>query len=476
LPMASHVVLSSHTKPLSALSIDSSGARLVTGGYDYDVRLWDFGGMTSSFEPFKRLDEPFGSYWLHDVAWSPRNDAFLAASGTSQARLYDREGNHTGTCAKGDPYLRDMKQTKGHVAHVSSCSWIDDETFVTASADSTIRIWNIETCRLGQKTVINVRSKDRGGRTNVTAHAISNTNQGRRTLAAACADGAIHIWTMATSSSASSYSKPNATVLQAHKPGTETSRIVFSRDGRTLATRGGPGDDTVKLWDLRNFKEPIAQRSGLPNDYAQTDIIFSPDEATLLTGVAGRGIEVLSRKDLSTVQTIDVPASGSSKPSVVRLAWHPRINQIFATLSTGACLVYYSPQSSIRGALLALPKTSRTRARSPSDIMDVGPIITPGSSSATERGQGISQAAKRRRMDRAAASDPRAPQRPIEGVGKGGRIGTAVNPNRAQAEDVAMLREDPREALLKYAGGEKKFTAAWQTNQPKTLYEEERKE
>ena len=47
----------------------------------------------------------------------------------------------------------------------------------------------------------------------------------------------------------------------------------------------------------------------------------------------------------------------------------------------------------------------------------------------------------------------------------------AANPNRAQEDDVKILREDPREALLKFAEGEKRFTKAWEENQPETLYE-----
>ena len=33
--------------------MDPSGARVVIGGYDYDVRLWDFAGMDSSFQSFR---------------------------------------------------------------------------------------------------------------------------------------------------------------------------------------------------------------------------------------------------------------------------------------------------------------------------------------------------------------------------------------------------------------------------------------
>lgn len=38
---------------MSALSIDPSGTRVVSGSYDYDAKLWDFGGMNSEFKPFR---------------------------------------------------------------------------------------------------------------------------------------------------------------------------------------------------------------------------------------------------------------------------------------------------------------------------------------------------------------------------------------------------------------------------------------
>lgn len=42
-------------KQVSALGLDPSGARLVTGGYDYDVKFWDFAGMDASFKAFRSL-------------------------------------------------------------------------------------------------------------------------------------------------------------------------------------------------------------------------------------------------------------------------------------------------------------------------------------------------------------------------------------------------------------------------------------
>lgn len=48
---------------VSALALDPSGARLVTGGYDYDVRFWDFAGMNQALQAFRSL-QPC-DWWVH---------------------------------------------------------------------------------------------------------------------------------------------------------------------------------------------------------------------------------------------------------------------------------------------------------------------------------------------------------------------------------------------------------------------------
>ena len=55
IPATLEVNLNHGTKPVSALSVDHSGARLVTGSVDYDVRLWDFAGMSSSLQSFRTI-------------------------------------------------------------------------------------------------------------------------------------------------------------------------------------------------------------------------------------------------------------------------------------------------------------------------------------------------------------------------------------------------------------------------------------
>lgn len=63
LPISHELPMKDHTKVVSALAVDPSGARFVSGSHDYDCKLWDFGGMTSSTKPFKTW-EPAGTYYV----------------------------------------------------------------------------------------------------------------------------------------------------------------------------------------------------------------------------------------------------------------------------------------------------------------------------------------------------------------------------------------------------------------------------
>ena len=60
-PVTHELILKDHTKVVSALALDPSGARVLSGSHDYDCKLWDFGGMDHRCKPFKSW-EPAESY------------------------------------------------------------------------------------------------------------------------------------------------------------------------------------------------------------------------------------------------------------------------------------------------------------------------------------------------------------------------------------------------------------------------------
>lgn len=121
-PITHEITLKDHTKVVSALSLDPSGARIISGSHDYDCKLWDFGGMDMRCKPFKSW-EPAGTYhvrfvfhwvvfrllvWnadivvvfqIHDINFSNDGTKFLCISGTTQAKIFDRDGEEQYVCS-----------------------------------------------------------------------------------------------------------------------------------------------------------------------------------------------------------------------------------------------------------------------------------------------------------------------------------------------------------------------------------------
>lgn len=91
----------------------------------------------------------------------------------------------------------------------------------------------------------------------------------------------------------------------------------------------------VTVWDTRSFKAPLFTASNLPNLYPETNVIFSPDDRHILTGVGKRSggekksgeMVVLSKEGLEVERRVDV-----GEGSVIRVAWHSRINQVCSHL------------------------------------------------------------------------------------------------------------------------------------------------
>lgn len=220
------------------------------------------------------------------------------------------------------------------------------------------------------------------------------------------------------------------------------------------------------MWDPKNLRKPLAVAEGIDNRYSETEVAWSPDGKFVLAGTtvdprnpeAVGEILFLSPDDLSIQRRVPI-AKGAS---VVRVQWHSRINQIFATCSNGAVYVLYSPHSSIHGALLPLAKMPRTKARDVAyTTADLTPVVfTPDAHGqmTAEHKHGVSLHQLEKRAKRFK------PAEPLRGVGKGGQIGASATAGFVKEifKDRVGL-EDPREALLKYATKEeqerKKFMA-----------------
>lgn len=471
LPVASEAVLRGHAKAVTALALDPAANRLLTGSADYTVRFWDFQGMDSSLRHFRSI-EPAEGCLVRDLAWSVSGDSFLVATTSAQARLYDREGELLHEYVKGDQYLSDMRNTKGHIAALSTVRWhpFDKQLFVTAAADSTVRIWDIENKRK-QKDVIVIKSKARsasgggpgGLRTAITSAAYSPDG---KSIACAAQDGSLRLY-----ASAGPYINPSLIVEGANMMGSECGGLTWSLDNRTLLTRCN--DDTMKLWDIRNFQKPLHNRSDLPAIAPEHNAVFSPDERIVVTGTASRKegagkLIFLRRDDFSLVRELDLVPGNSA----IKVLWNPKINQVLASGGDGAVRVRYDDRLSFRGARLAVVRAAKKRAVD--DIEYDGPIITPESVKDEEMAL-----RKRRKAERAA--NPKAnhrPEAPLTGQGRGGKVGVSMSEilYRSVMPRNEKAFEDAREAFLKHADEAEKnpmfIAKAYEKTQPNPVFDE----
>ena len=82
---------------------------------------------------------------------------------------------------------------------------------------------------------------------------------------------------------------------------------------------------------MRQSKSPLKIFANLPNHYAHTNAAFSPDEQLVFNGTSveregnsGGLICLFDRRKLELVSRVGISAT----LSVIRCAWHPKINQV----------------------------------------------------------------------------------------------------------------------------------------------------
>lgn len=374
-------------------------------------------------------------------------------------KLFDRNGSQVREFGKGDPYIRDLKHTTGHVASITTALWLphDTDRFLTASEDGTLRIWHMG-YRQKSENVIVVKSSvaGSGGRSAVTSASFSD-----EILLTGSADGSIKLWETKNLTSNSAY--PFGTISKAHVFGESISSFAFSKDSNTFTSRCT--DETVKLWDRRNLSRPIQIYKDLPTIHSETSVIFAKEK--ILTGTS-EGIVVLDPKNTETRKLISRPSS------IVTLAYNERTEQFLAGCSKGSIEILYDPEAgNKKGVLLMKQSASVSRVDGEVDI-SAGAIYSSKGSSAFD--SATMKAPTKRKLDKIRADPVKThrPELPSFGPGQGGRIGSNVTQTIMKTVLKDTSRDvDPREALLSYAekaAKNPKFVAtAYQETQPNPI-------
>ena len=384
IPM-SHVVRFPHTKKsvINSLDIDNKSNRLVTGCSDGTVKIWDFNSLTRRPKPNHSVDcSDEKDFPVVSVSWAPSGGFFLVCTENSQAKVISREGVEEICCLKGDNYLVDIRNTKGHTYGLRDGKWhpLEKNIFLTSSVDATLRLWDIYSKQFGidsdiaHKNIFKVRTlKNKKIPVNSC-----NFNRDGKLIIGGVNDGSIQLFTT------KSY-LPQIYIPNAHENNTEISSIIFMENNRNFYSRAT--DNTMKLWDLRKYNKPIKIFNDLPNNYYKTEVCLSPEEDYVLTGTSisknknkkENEIEYGQLKIFSTtthelINSYDI----SPNNSVISVKWKKKINQILVGTSDGYANIYFAPppisKNGIINSIFKRPKEYKEKQ----DIFNAPmPIITP---------------------------------------------------------------------------------------------------
>jgi WD40 repeat protein len=196
--------------------------------------------------------------FVRSVAFSPDRKTLASASADKTIRLWNV---HT---------HEQLGVLIGHTGPVLSVAFSPNgSTLASGSADKTIRLWNVHTLR--------PISAPLTGHTSFVRSVAFSPNGG--TLASASADDTVRLWNVGAR-------KPHSVQLSGHTDA--VLGVAFSRDASMLA--GASFDKTIRLWNVQS-REPI----GAPlTDHAKpvSSVAFSHDGGTLASGSADNTVRL----------------------------------------------------------------------------------------------------------------------------------------------------------------------------------------
>jgi WD40 repeat protein len=342
------------------VAFDGTGGRLATAGSDGVARVWDV--RTRRLLATMTGDGTA----LANAVFSPDGRDLLATDDTGKARLWRLPYSMPGAS---------LAATLPAKLEVEDAVFgADGATVVTAGSDETARVWDI-----GSGALEHVLRGHLGDVTSIAADA--------QVIITAATDGTAKVWDAASGGSLGTVhvGRPGRTRVANAPDGTQYAvwnadaarifgsagsvtlqrakgvrSLVFSPDGREVATAGGGG---VAEWDRATGRR-LRTLSGAPWDY--NEVAYSADgsrlvatgaHTTVWTSATGRKARTIP----ATYGTISPDAAvlvGRSETDAVRV-WDTATGHIVATLR-GADQA--SPAAfSADGALVAIAGTTSTR-------------------------------------------------------------------------------------------------------------------
>src|SRR5262245_55962068 len=239
-----------HTGAIRHIAVSKDGKRVLTGGMDNIVYLWD----VNKEKPLQKMTGH--TSWAWQVGFSPDEKKAISSGGMDKTlRLWD--------LSNGD----ELKKFEGHTARAYGAAFAPDGKHVAsggAGDDCTVRLWDVKEAKEVKKLT---------GHTGWIWKVVYSAD-GKRLASAGCNDYSFRVWDVEDPENA----KELFVVNKAHEDGFVVG-IAFTPDGKQVLTSGR--DSTVKLWSATDGK--LARTYTGVGDNVEA-IAFSKDGKRFLAG------------------------------------------------------------------------------------------------------------------------------------------------------------------------------------------------